>query len=113
MKNTHLARRLRSAMTPAETLLWSLLRHHSLGNKVRRQVPMGPYILDFVCLECRLIVEVDGSQHANSHSDAERDAWCMAQGFRVLRFWNQEVLGEPDAVLRVIRAALPGDPHPV
>lgn len=109
------AKRLRSASTEAETRLWSHLRAHRLnGLKFKRQKPLGPYIVDFVCLECKLIVEVDGGQHAEAIGyDMRRDAWLETQGFRVLRFWNNEVLGETEAVLEKIQeGALSPGPSP-
>jgi len=96
---TH-ARALRRAQTDAERALWQHLRGNRLqGHKFRRQHPYGRYILDFVCLEARLVIELDGSQHQDSPTDRERDAWLEAQGFQILRFWNHEVLTQPDAVL--------------
>ena len=102
------ARKLRKHPTDAERLLWRHLRLRQLGGyKFRRQQPLGPYIIDFVCLEQRLCVEVDGGQHAEqAEGDAQRTAWLEAEGFRVLRFWNTEVLQETVAVKEVIRAAL-------
>ncbi len=102
------ARRLRKNPTEAERLLWRHLRLRQLGGwKFRRQQPVGPYIVDFVCLEKRLIVEVDGGQHAAQvDKDAQRAAWLEAEGFRVLRFWNTEVLRDREAVQETIRAAL-------
>ncbi len=77
------------------------------GCKFRRQQPIGKYIVDFVCVEKGLIVELDGGQHAQqASSDVERTAWLEAQGFRVIRFWNHEVLNEIDAVKEAIRGAL-------
>lgn len=72
----------------------------------RRQHPCGRYILDFVCLEARLVIELDGGQHQGSANDRERDAWLQAQGFQILRFWNHDVLTRPDAVLERLFAAL-------
>jgi very-short-patch-repair endonuclease len=87
-------------MTEAERRLWSLLRNRKLfGHKFRRQVPLGPYIADFVCLEARLIIEADGEQHAESIRDANRDAWLAAQGFHVARFGNGDILAHPTGVL--------------
>ncbi|HEU4345202.1 MAG TPA: DUF559 domain-containing protein, partial [Candidatus Binatia bacterium] len=92
------ARELRNSPTDAERALWSQIRFWQLeGYKFRRQQPLGPYIVDFVCLEKRVVVEVDGGQHSNQ-VDAERDGWLKDQGFIVLRFWNNEVLNEIDAV---------------
>ena len=99
------ARSLRADETDAEKALWRLLRDRRLqSTKWRRQVPIGPYIADFVCFEHRLIVECDGSQHAESLRDARRDEWLREQGFDVARFWNQEILRERDNVLNTILA---------
>ncbi len=96
------ARTLRQNMTDAERLLWRHLRAHRLaGAKFRRQQPLGPYIVDFVHLGARLVVEADGGQHAGE-ADAVRDAWLRGQGFRVLRFWNNDILRQPQAVLAAI-----------
>ncbi len=87
------ARSMRAEPTAAERKLWLLLRSRRFaGYKFRRQAPLGPYILDFVCMERRLIVEADGSQHAESPRDVERDLWLRAAGFRVRRFWNADIL---------------------
>ena len=109
------AKRLRSTMTEAEARLWYHLRAHRLGgHKFKRQKPLGPYIVDFVCMEHRLVVEVDGGQHAEARAyDAKRDAWLEARGFRVLRFWNNEVLEETEAVLERILQALSPGPSPM
>ena len=108
------ARKMRHEPTDAERLLWRYLRARRLGGfKVRRQVPVGPYIVDFVCLEARLIIEADGGRHADSTTyEDRRSAELAAMGFRVLRFWKNEILGEIDAVLERIRVALPRSPHP-
>ena len=96
---------LRKNMTFAERLLWRNLRNRQLENfKFRRQVPIGRYIVDFVCLEKKLILEIDGGQHAEMNSgDSERDAWFEAQGFKTLRFWNNEVLTNMEGVIEKIR----------
>jgi very-short-patch-repair endonuclease len=101
------ARRLRSDMTEAEKRVWYLLRRgHFGGLKFRRQAPIGPYIVDFACLSERLVIELDGGQHdANAAEDARRTTWLEAQGYRVLRFWNNEVFENLDAVLRAISLA--------
>ena len=106
--NRAAARRLRTHPTEAERLLWRHLRLRQLnGAKFHRQQPLGPYVVDFVCLEKRLIVEVDGGHHAAQvEHDAQRATWLEAAGFRVLRFWNTEVLQETQAVQDTIRAAL-------
>ncbi|MDR6219258.1 endonuclease domain-containing protein [Deinococcus soli (ex Cha et al. 2016)] len=106
---TEKARRLRRDQTDAEATLWHLLRSRGLGVKFRRQYPVGPYITDFACIERGLVVELDGSGHATPHgraSDAERTRYLNAAGFRVVRFWNNEVLTNLDGVVQVIQAAL-------
>jgi len=107
---------LRHQMTEAENLLWRHLRAHRLGGaKFRRQQPIGPYIVDFVHFGARLVVEVDGGQHNESPTDARRDAWLRSQGFRVLRFWNNEILQSAEAVLETLMDALkmrPLSPNP-
>ena len=103
-----LHRKLRTSMTDAENRLWRQLRGKQIaGFKFRRQHPFGDYILDFVCLEAELVVEVDGGQHMQTTAeDAERDRRLEATGFRVLRFWNNQVLNEMEGVLETILAAL-------
>jgi very-short-patch-repair endonuclease len=71
--------------------------------KIRRQQPIGKYVVDFVCLERSLVIEIDGGQHADNEMDRERDAWLAKEGFKVLRFWNNEVLTNADGVLEAIR----------
>ena len=95
-------------MSDAERRLWQQLRRRQLcGCRFRRQHPMGPYIVDFVCIERRLVIEVDGGQHAgHMKQDARRTAWLESRGFRVLRFWNTEVLQETEVVMEVIAAHL-------
>ena len=102
------ARSLRENATDAERLLWSRLRRRQLaGFKFRRQHQVGLYICDFACLDRRLVVELDGSQHAESLAyDARRDRFLKSAGFRVLRFWNNEVIARPEDVLETIFAAL-------
>jgi adenine-specific DNA-methyltransferase len=104
------ARQLRRTWTDTELRLWPLLRNRSADqHKFRRQHPVGPYVVDFVCLERRLIVEVDGSQHADRiEHDASRTAYLEAQGFHVLRFWDNDVLLQTDAVMQVIFDMLTG-----
>jgi very-short-patch-repair endonuclease len=98
--------------TEAESRLWSMLRDRRLAAfKFRRQQVIEPYIVDFISLSERLVIEADGSQHSESEADARRDAFLRAQGFRLLRFWNNQVLAESDAVASAIFAAL-GTPHP-
>jgi very-short-patch-repair endonuclease len=99
-KPRDIARKLRRNMTGAERKLWSLLRNRKLtGLKFRRQVPIGPYVADFLSFEARLIVEADGGQHAGAERDLARDAWLEAHGFRILRFWNSDILDKPHCVL--------------
>jgi very-short-patch-repair endonuclease len=107
------ARQLRASSTGVEEKLWRLLRSRRLaGAKFRRQVPLGPWIADFVSFEHKLIVEADGSQHAESDRDRVRDADLQARGFRVLRFWNNEILQNPNGVLEAILASLEEAPSP-
>jgi very-short-patch-repair endonuclease len=105
-----LARSLRSMPTDAETRLWSRLRRKQLGGfRFRRQHPIGDYVVDFFCPEAKLIIEVDGGQHsADAARDAARTRWLEACGYRVIRFWNNEVLGNTEGVLVVILEALRG-----
>ncbi|SDM29934.1 adenine-specific DNA-methyltransferase [Oryzisolibacter propanilivorax] len=109
------ARALRQQPTDAERLLWRHLRAQQLGqHKSRRQHPIGPYFADFACVAARLIVELDGGQHAHGDGlahDQQRTQFLQSQSWRVLRFWNHQMLGETDAVLQVIAQALT-DPHP-
>jgi very-short-patch-repair endonuclease len=101
------ARELRRSQTDAERALWLLLRARRFdGIKFRRQVPIGPFIADFATLERKLVVELDGGQHLESESDRKRDSYLAENGYRVLRFWNHEILGDPDSVLARIRGAL-------
>ena len=106
------ARALRKHPTDAEAHLWNHLRARRLdGYKFRRQRPFGPYVLDFVCLEARVAIELDGSQHAEQmSSDEHRDAFIRSYGLRVLRFWNNDVLRNPSGVLEVILAELSLEP---
>ena len=104
------ARALRQSPTTAEQVLWRHLRNRQLaGTKFRRQHPLGPYILDFVCLEQGLVVEVDGGQHADLQAqayDRQRAVWLRQQGLRVLRFWNHEVVQQTNEVLAHVLQAL-------
>jgi very-short-patch-repair endonuclease len=102
--NTKRVRDLRSNLTDAERRLWqSLKRRQIAGVKFRRQQPIGPFIVDFVCFDPRVIVEVDGGQHAERlHDDEKRTRWLEAQGYRVLRFWNNDVLANTEAVAQAI-----------
>jgi len=98
------ARELRSNPTDAERVLWRHLRLRQIGGyKFRRQRPIGPYIVDFVCLEKKLVVEVDGGQHSKQKaSDDRRDSWLRSEGLTILRFWDHEVLTQLDDVKQVI-----------
>ncbi len=102
------AKSLRTNQTEAEQRLWYHLRAHRFMNlKFKRQKPLGSYIVDFVCMERFLIIELDGGQHAEqANYDRQRDAWLRSQGYTVLRFWNMEVMQQLEEVLEKIRAAL-------
>lgn len=108
------AKALRSQQTDAEQRLWYHLRaHRFMGLKFKRQKPVGRYIVDFVCLEHRLIVELDGGQHAEQIAyDQDRDEWLRGQGYTVLRFWNNDVMQNLEGVLEQIRLALSPNPSP-
>jgi very-short-patch-repair endonuclease len=109
------ARALRKNLTEAERALWKHLRLRQQGGyKFRRQQHLGQYIVDFVCLKKRLVIEVDGGQHTEqTKDDALRTAWLESQGFRVMRFWNNQVLQEMEAVKLAIWEALnSSSPHP-
>ncbi len=116
---TH-SRKLRAAATDAERRLWSILRGRQLnGCKFRRQHPIGPFLADFAAVEVRLIIEADGGQHAASEADQRRTIWLKSQGWRVIRFWNNEILTNPEGVARAIleelarpERAAAHDPHP-
>jgi very-short-patch-repair endonuclease len=99
------ARALRTSSTDVENLLWRQLRRKELaGLKFRRQQPIDNYVVDFACFEKRVVIEVDGGRHASERDkDAERDEYLIGNGFKVLRFWNNEVLQNIDGVLEVIR----------
>lgn len=107
------ARNLRTNLTNTEQLLWSRLRRRQVnGHKFRRQLVLGPYIADFVCVERKLVVELDGGQHSErTDYDQRRTRWLEQGGFRVLRFWNHQVFMELEGVLRTIEATLE-DPPP-
>jgi very-short-patch-repair endonuclease len=105
------ARNLRRSQTAAERKLWLLLRDRRLaGFKFRRQHPIGPFIVDFCCTEAKVIVELDGGHHLLTHdSDTARSGYLAGQGYRVLRFWNNDVLGNTSGVLERIVEALKRD----
>ncbi|OYX36497.1 MAG: hypothetical protein B7Y99_01855 [Caulobacterales bacterium 32-69-10] len=101
------ARAMRKEPTPTERILWRLLRAKRLADlKFRRQVPLGPYIADFASFHYRLVIELDGSHHDPEGYDGRRDCWLREQGFRVLRFPNQDVLESPDSVTDAILRTL-------
>ena len=105
------AKTMRSEQTDAEQRLWYQLRgHRFLNMKFKRQKPIGRYIVDFICHECNLIVEVDGSQHQENAIYVQgRDKWLQQQGYTVLRFWNNDVMQQMESVLEAIRIAV--QPH--
>ena len=106
------ARQMRKEPTDAERKLWRLVRDRELdGLKFRRQVPLGRYIVDFICLDARLIVELGGSQHADNSYDIKRDTWLKSQDFMVIRFWNTDVLKRPKDVAETILAAAARSKH--
>jgi len=108
-KRTARARSLRKVENDAEAALWSELRARRLGGyKFVRQLPIGPFFADFACRDALLVVEVDGSQHAESEYDAKRNAFMNANGWSVVRFWNADVLRAREAVLDTLIATLNG-----
>ncbi len=113
---TDRTRALRRNATRVELLLWNKIRSRQLGGfKFVRQEAIGRYVVDFVCRECRLIIEVDGGQHADNARDQIRDRWLREHNYRIMRFWNHDVLGNTNGVLETILAALLAEapPHPV
>ena len=110
-KNINFAKLLRSNQTPQEMRVWQVLRGSRLrGFKFRRQVPIGEFIVDFVCFEQKLIIEIDGGQHADNMKDIVRDAELKKLGFRVLRFWNNEVDENLDGVMWLVLRQLQNHP---
>jgi very-short-patch-repair endonuclease len=109
------ARKLRKNSTDGERRLWFVLRDRRLlSYKIRRQRPIGPYIVDFACVEHRLVIEVDGSRHAESLADELRTKWLENRGWRVLRIWNNDISHNREGVLAAILNALrPSPPQPV
>ena len=100
-------------MTDAEMCLWYRLRSHQVnGHKFRRQHRIGPFVVDFVCLEKRLIIEVDGSQHIDNAEDVKRTCWLEREGYSVIRFWNNDVLQHTDNVVERIADILDETPPP-
>ena len=112
--NAERARRLRQDATKAESALCYQLRSRRLnGYKFVRQEPIGPYTVDLICRERRLVIEVDGGQHADNSRDVARDKWLTDHNYRVLRLWNNDVLGNIAGVLETIATALAeAPPHP-
>jgi very-short-patch-repair endonuclease len=97
------ARRLRQSSTDAERRMWSALRDRRLARyKFRRQHPIGHYIADFACTEHALVIEIDGGQHAEDAADSRRTLWLQSQGWKMIRFWNNEVLGNTEGVIETI-----------
>jgi len=108
------AKSLRRNLTDAEQKLWYHLRaHRFMGRKFKRQKPIGRYVVDFICIEEKLIIELDGGQHSESiEYDQRRDSWLRGQGYTVLRFWNNELMNEMEGVLERIRLALHNETTP-
>lgn len=109
------AKSLRSNQTDAETKLWYYLRaHRFMGLKFKRQKPIGQYIVDFICIEQKLVIEIDGGQHTEQiEYDMARTKFLQAEGYRVLRFWNNQVLSEIEGVLEAIRMEIALSPTPL
>jgi very-short-patch-repair endonuclease len=103
---------LRKELTPAERKLWAHIRNDQLGVNFRRQHAIGNYIPDFVCIEKKLIIELDGSQHIEQKEyDEERTKYLEAEGYKVIRFWNNAVMKEIESVVRAIQFALEDKTH--
>ena len=102
-------------MTEAEKKLWYKIRNKQLGVKFRKQQPIGKYIVDFVCFNKKLIIEIDGGHHFASEKDKLRDLWFKNQGYKILRFWNSEVLKNIDRVIHKIIKEISPSPfsHPI
>jgi len=101
------ARKLRKELTPAERKLWAYIRNDKLGVNFRRQHAIGNYIPDFVCVKKKLIIELDGSQHVEqAEYDTERTKFLEAQGYKVIRFWNNQIMNDINGVIRNIQFAL-------
>jgi very-short-patch-repair endonuclease len=102
-RNRKFAKSMRHAPTTAELAMWRILRHRRLaGFKFRRQVPFQNYILDFACFDRKIVIEVDGSQHFESKRDTRRDSFLVGEGFRVLRYWSNDVVQQTQSVLEDI-----------
>ncbi len=112
---TFMARKLRANLTDAEIKFWNHVKQRQFrGLKFRRQTPVGPYVADYLCYEHHLIVEIDGGQHNDKTADLERTKFLESKGFRVMRFWNNDVLQNIEGVLETIAAelGLNGSPSP-
>ena len=97
-------------MTDAEKEIWRRVRNKQLDVKFRRQQPIGEYVVDFVCFEKKLIIEIDGGEHFESIRDEVRDKWLQTQGYKVLRFWNNDVLRNVEGVMQVLRTEISPSP---
>ena len=110
------SRNLRKNMTDVERMLWAKIRGRQLqGFRFRRQHPIGSYIIDFICLELKLIIELDGSQHMGQQQyDMKRSQWLQSNGFKIMRFWNSDILDDLDGVMQAICMHLPpSQPSPL
>jgi len=113
MSKTEFARQLRADSTDAERLFWSRVRRYRLlGYKFKRQQPIGKYIVDFACFDKKMVVELDGGQHADDPNDRVRDDWLRSEGFQVIRFWNSDVLVNIDGVMETVLKRLTPSPQP-
>ena len=111
VQQTLRSRNLRLNSTKAELLVWRHLRNRQLGGfKFVRQEPVGAYYVDFLCREGRLVVELDGGQHADNAHDQKRDAEIAARGYRIIRFWNNDVLGNIEGVMQTLLSELRKEP---
>ena len=109
-RKKNLVKKLRRNMTAAEKAIWHKLRNKQLGVKFRRQQPTGKYIVDFACFENRLVIEIDGGEHLQSYKDSIRDEWFKENGYKVLRFWNNDVLKNTDGVIQRIVSEITPSP---
>jgi very-short-patch-repair endonuclease len=111
---TQFARKLRKEQTDAEKIIWQCLRNKQMnGNKFRRQFQIDKYIVDFICLNKKLIIELDGGQHANNKKDLKRDAFLKSKGYNIIRIWDNEVMSNKEGVLEMIENIINADaPHP-
>ena len=100
------AKKSRRTQTDAESLFWHKVRNRQMGYKFRRQAPIGIYTVDFLCIELKLVIEIDGSQHAENKKDEIRTEFLNGLGYKVIRFWNNEVLEDIEGVLSTLRNML-------